>query len=68
MQKKDKTEIKAPPKAVPDYMAEQIRQFMERGEVEVIPPRGHRQNATAFRLSGTCPYRYKKISKRINEI
>ncbi len=52
-------------KKIPDYMAEQIRQFVDAGKVTVLPPAKHSQSATAFKQSGTCKFMYnKKVNSR----
>ena len=50
-------------KKIPDYMAEQIRQFIEGGKVTVLPPAKHNQSASAFPRGGRGAIWYNKQIK-----
>ena len=50
-------------KTIPDYMAEQIAQFIADGGVKVLKPKPHKQSARAFPRGGRGAIWYNKEIK-----
>ena len=50
-------------KTIPDYMAEQIAQFVATGGVKAVPPKQHKQSARAFPRGGRGAIWYNREFK-----